>query len=145
MLEVQRSTTVRRQLADVVDYLSDFANTELWDAGTKSCHRIDSGPVQPGARWENVSEFRGKETTIEYTLIRQEPTRLTFTGANKTVSTVDDLSFEPDGSQTRIRYTARFTFHGLAKLAQPFVKASLDKLADDTIAQLTRVIDEQAV
>lgn len=143
MYEIVRTTTVGKELAEVVDYLADFTNTEQWDAGTKSCHRIGSGPVEPGARWVNVSEFRGKETELEYTLVRREPTRLTFTGGNKTVSTVDDLSFEADSGRTRIRYNARFTFHGLAKLAQPFVTRGLNQLADDTIAQLTTVIDNR--
>ena len=143
MVALERSTTVGQQLADVVAYLADFGHAEEWDAGTKTCTRIDEGPVQVGARWRNVSEFRGRETELEYMLVRQQPQRLTFTGGNKTVSTTDDLTFEADGGGTRIRYRARFDFHGLAKLAGPFVKGSLDKLADDTMAQLTRVLDKR--
>lgn len=41
---------------------------------------------------------------------------------------------------TRLRYVARSTFHGPARLAQPIVKGSLDKLGDDTIDQLTRTL-----
>lgn len=141
MTVLQRSTTVNRKLADVVDYLADFSHAEQWDSGTKSCTRIGAGPVEVGARWRNVSEFRGKETEIEYTLVRREPQRLTFEGRNKTVSTVDDMSFESEGNSTRIRYQASFEFHGLAKLGAPFVKSSLSALADDTMEQLAQVLD----
>lgn len=142
MTVLERSTTVDRKLADVVDYLADFAHAEQWDSGTKSCTRIGGGPVEVGARWRNVSEFRGKETEIEYTLVRREPQRLTFEGRNKTVSTTDDMSFESEGNRTRIRYEARFEFHGLAKLGAPFVKGSLNTLADDTMTQLASVLGE---
>jgi carbon monoxide dehydrogenase subunit G len=141
MTALERSTTVSRKLAEVVDYLADFSHAEEWDSGTKSCTRIGDGPVEVGAKWRNVSEFRGRETEIEYTLVRREPQRLTFEGRNKTVSTVDDMSFESEGSRTRIRYHASFEFHGVAKLGSPFVKGSLNSLADDTMAQLTRVLD----
>ncbi len=143
MPELVRSTTAQMKMTDVVDYLVDFSNAEQWDAGTVSCTRVDGGPVRVGARWRNISEFRGRATEIEYTLVRWEPQRVTFEGRNKTVSTVDDLTFESEGSGTRIRYRARFDFHGVAKLAAPFVRGSLNALADDTMAQLTKVLDEQ--
>jgi carbon monoxide dehydrogenase subunit G len=141
MTELERSTTVSRKMADVVSYLADFSHAEEWDSGTRSCTRIGEGPVEVGARWRNVSEFRGKETEIVYTLARREPQRLTFEGGNETVSTTDDMTFEPEGDKTRIHYRARFEFHGFAKLGAPFVKGSLNTLADDTMAQLTRVLD----
>ena len=141
MIELERTATVDTALADVVEYLADFSHAREWDAGTKSCERIDDGPVRAGARWRNVSEFRGKETELEYTLVRREPQRVTFTGENKTVSTVDDLTFEAEGSRTRVRYQASFDFHGLAKLGQPMVKGSIDDLADSTITKLKAVLD----
>lgn len=143
MIELKRTTSVSRRLDDVVEYLSDFGHAEQWDAGTRTCTRIDDGPVRVGVRWRNVSEFRGKQTELVYTLRRLEQRRLTFTGANKTVSTTDDLTFESEGEVTRIRYLARFDFHGLAALGQPFVRGSLHRLADDTINQLTRVLDDR--
>ena len=141
MTKLERSTTVNKSMADVVEYLADFSHAEQWDSGTKTCTRIGDGPVEVGARWRNVSEFRGKETEIEYTLVRREPQRLTFEGRNKTVSTTDDMTFEGEGSSTRISYRASFEFHGIAKLAAPFVTGSLNALADDTMKQLSDVLD----
>ncbi|WP_328539863.1 hypothetical protein [Streptomyces sp. NBC_00344] len=64
----------------MIDYLKDFSRTEEWDPGTKTCRRLDTGPVLPGATWRNVSEFRGRETELTYRLTRLEPRRLTFVG-----------------------------------------------------------------
>lgn len=140
MPELERSTTVNAKMADVVEYLADFAHAEQWDSGTRSCTRVGDGPVQVGALWRNVSEFRGKDTEIEYRLVRWEPQRLTFEGRNETVTTTDDMTFESEGDNTRIHYRAGFTFHGFAKLAGPLVKGSLNALADDTMKQLTEVL-----
>lgn len=147
-IELRRSITVGRPVAEVVDYLADFAHTEEWDAGTVTCTRIGEGPVAVGARWRNVSEFRGRQTTLEYELIRRETTRLTFVGRNKTVTSTDNLTFQAEGpgsggtgTGTRIRYHVRFDFHGLASIGAFFVKGALNTLADDTMAQLKGVLD----
>lgn len=143
-IELERSITVRRPVAEVVEYLADFAHAEEWDSGTVTCTRIGDGPVATGARWRNVSEFRGRQTTLEYELVRSEPTRLTFVGKNKTVTSTDDLTFQADGSDTGgtvVRYDVRFDFHGLAALGAYFVKGALNTLADDTMAQMKDVLD----
>lgn len=143
MITLERATRTDGPLDAVVDFLADFANAELWDSGTVSCTRIDAGPITIGTRWRNVSRFRGRETELTYTLIRREPARLTFTGENKTVRSSDDLVFVDADGGTRIHYRARFTFTGLAKLAEPLLKGALNSLADDTIDQLRTVLDRR--
>lgn len=56
-MKVTRSFPVNPPPAVVRAYLIDFAHAEQWDPGTRSCERIDSGPVQVGARWHNVSQL----------------------------------------------------------------------------------------
>ena len=116
----------------VVSYLRDFVNAEEWDAGTISCTPVDDAPVGVGKQWTNVSEFRGRETTLTYTLERDEAEHLRIVGRNKTVTSEDDMSLSPssDGG-TDVSYTATFTFHGAAKLATPLLVPALGKLADD--------------
>ncbi len=141
MTDVQRTFTVNQPTDKVVAYLKDFANTEHWDPGTVSTTRVGSGPIEVGAQWHNVSEFRGRKTELEYRLTRAEPQRLTFVGKNKTATSTDDLRFrEVDGS-TEISYHAHFDFHGLAKLATPFLKGALEKLGDQTERQMRETIN----
>ena len=59
-MQVKRVFTVEALQSVVVDYLADFGNAEEWDPGTVSCTRLDSGPVQVGARWRNVSVRRSR-------------------------------------------------------------------------------------
>jgi carbon monoxide dehydrogenase subunit G len=141
MVAVIRKFTVQQPVEVVVDYLKDFARAEEWDPGTKTCRRTDAGDVRVGSRWHNVSEFRGRETELEYELARLEPTHLTFVGKNKTATSTDDLTFEAAGAGTAITYRATIEFHGLAKLAGPFLQSTFEKLGDETQQQMTRVLN----
>ena len=112
-------------------YLRDFDNAEQWDAGTRSCTPVDDAPIGVGKQWRNVSVFRGRETTLTYTLEADEADHLRIVGRNKTVTSEDDMSLAPIGTGTRVTYTATFTFHGAAKLATPLLVPALGSLADD--------------
>ena len=133
MPTVSRTVTTSAPLDVVRAYLRDFGNAPEWDAGTISCDPVDpSTPVAVGKQWTNVSEFRGRQTTLTYTLETDEPTRLRIVGRNKTVTSEDEMTFTgADGGGTQVSYTATFTFHGAAKLATPLVLPALKGLADD--------------
>ncbi len=142
MVHVQRSFTVQPSIDRVVAYLSDFARAEAWDPGTVRCTRVGvGGPVEVGATWHNVSKVRGKETKLTYRLQRLEPARLTFVGENKTATSTDDITFAESGSGTRISYDSNIVFHGLAKLADPFMRREFEKLGDETVEKMTRVLN----
>ncbi|MBK1787753.1 SRPBCC family protein [Prauserella cavernicola] len=141
MVDVRRTFTVRAPLDTVVDYLSDFANAESWDPGTVSCARLGTGPVEVGSRWRNVSEFRGKETELVYRLTRRERERLTFVGENKTATSTDDVAFAEVDGGTRIDYRASIRFHGLAKLADPFLRREFERLGDELVPTMTAAVE----
>lgn len=142
MVEVNRSFEVTKPVSGVLDYLQDFARTQEWDPGTKRCTRTDSGPIKVGSRWHNVSEFRGRQTELEYQLKERTADHLVFQGDNKTVTSTDDISLANSPTGTRISYRATLEFHGLAKLAGPFLKSGFEKVADDTVRQMAGVIND---
>jgi carbon monoxide dehydrogenase subunit G len=141
MVHVVRTFTVQQPTTVVVGYLKDFARAEAWDPGTKSCRRTDSGDIRVGSTWSNVSVFRGRETQLEYTLARLDSDHLTFVGKNKTVTSTDDMAFSSGDGVTTITYNATLQFHGLAKLAGPFLQSTFQKLADETEQQMTTVLN----
>jgi uncharacterized protein YndB with AHSA1/START domain len=143
MLSVQRTFDVDRPVAEVFAYLSDFTNTEHWDPGTVTTTRTDDGPLGQGSRFHNVSEFRGRQTELEYELTTYEPTgHLVFTGNNKTVTSTDDLTLAANAGGTTITYRAFFDFHGVAKLAAPLLKRGFEKIADETVVQMRGTLEK---
>ncbi len=142
MPSVQRTFEVDAPLDQVFDYLADFTHTEQWDPGTVSTTRLDTAPLSVGARFRNVSEFRGRRTELEYTLRELDHgVHLVFEGQNKSATTTDDLTFSEKAGRTTIKYRANFDFHGVAKLAGPVVALGLNKLADETVAQMKQTLE----
>ncbi|MGW1997790.1 SRPBCC family protein [Embleya sp. NPDC001921] len=141
--DVQRTFTVPRPLDEVVPYLRDFAHAVHWDPGTRECTRIDTGPLGVASRWHNVSEFRGRRTELDYELTRSEPARLTFVGTNKTATSIDDIALEPSGNTTVVTYRSHVRFHGLARLADPFLRREFKRLGDELVHTLPRAVTDR--
>ncbi|MTD14744.1 polyketide cyclase [Nakamurella sp. YIM 132087] len=140
MVHVVRTTTVARPADDVIAYLSDFAHTVEWDPGTVRCERIGAGSIAVGAQWHNVSKVLGRETELTYTLKTMDAGHLVFVGTNKTATSTDDITVRPAGSGSEITYDATIEFNGLAKLAGPLMKIVFERLGNETVVGLRKVL-----
>ena len=142
MPDTQRSFTVHAPMDIVLDYLRDFTRAQEWDPGTKSCVRLDEGPIAVGSRWHNVSHVAGKDTELEYTLQQLDRDRLIFIGQNASATSTDDIALTALGIEdTEVTYTSHIEFHGLAKLAGPLLAHRFEQLGDDTQANLVRILN----
>jgi len=141
VVSVTRTFTVDKPADVVVSYLADFSNAVDWDPGTQSCERQDTGPVQVGSTWRNVSKFLGRETVLHYRLEALQPGHVTLIGSNKTATSTDDITVQdtpPNGSE--VTYQAGVELHGLARLGEPVVKAALERLGNATATQIQQAI-----
>lgn len=141
MVKVNRTFAVAKPIDEVIKYLADFSNAEAWDPGTVTCTRIDTGPVKVGSKWNNVSKFRGRETTLEYRLVSLEADGLVLEGVNKTVTSTDEMRFTALPEGTRVSYTANLEFHGIIKLVGWAAKGEFNKLGDQVEKQMPAVIN----
>lgn len=145
MIRVTRTTTVIASPDVVVDYLQDFGNAEEWDPGTRSCTRLDDGPVRVGSRWRNVSKVLGRETTLEYTLVELRPDGVVFEGRNAGARTVDDIRVAPaegeDTTGSAVGYHATVELQGWSRVAYPLMHLAFIRLGNTTIEQLRRTLD----
>lgn len=143
MVNVERSFVADAPLARVHEYLKDFSTPRSGTPGTLTCTRIDRGPIQVGAQWRNVSVFRGRKTELSYRLTRLAPGRLTFVGTNKTATSTDDLSLTSTPFGTSILYRATITFHGVAKLAGPFLNGEFTRLGDEIVISMPAALERR--
>jgi carbon monoxide dehydrogenase subunit G len=141
VVQLERRFIVSAPLGEVTGYLKDFSHAEDWDPGTERCVRTDSGEIRVGSTWHNVSRFRGRTTELDYELRTLAEDRLTFVGNNRTATSTDDLSFRVSGAGTSVTYRATIRFHGLARLADPLMQRVFNRIADETVDQLTRVLN----
>lgn len=144
MTTVSRTFTVTPPPAVVLDYLKDFANAEEWDPGTESCTRNDSGPVQVGSTWHNVSKIAGVSTELTYELKELADDHLKFIGTNKTATSTDTITVLPKDGGSEVTYEAVIEMNGAAKLASPIVKLVFEKIGNDTEDDMTTVLNKLA-
>jgi len=141
-MKVTRSFPVNPPPEVVRAYLIDFAHAEQWDPGTRSCERIDSGPVQVGARWHNVSQFLGRSAELTYTLIRADSDRLVFAGVNDASTSRDDLRITPDAGGSRITYSATITLRSRFRVVlEPLMKLPMRRIADHTVERMATTLN----
>ncbi|MGW4807832.1 SRPBCC family protein [Kitasatospora sp. NPDC004272] len=143
MIEVVREMRTVCPAGGVLEYLADFGHAAEWDPGTVECVRLGAGGSVVGARWQNVSVFRGRRSELVYQLVARESDRLVFVGRNRTVTATDEILVDPDrdGAGAVLRYRARLRFHGLARLAEPLLRREFERLADAVEQRLPEVLD----
>ena len=135
MIAVTRVVTTDKPVAEVAAFLSEFTTTETWDPGTVTCRRLTDGPLAVGTRYENTSRFRNNETTLTYRVLEYTPgSHIRLRGENSTVSSTEDMRFEPTGEGAKVTYRAEFRFKRLFRLAEPFLRGALNTLGDHAAA-----------
>ncbi len=140
MVHVQRTFTVGKPVEVVVTYLADFGNAVYWDPGTVSCERADSGPVEVGATWHNVSKVLGRESEIRYRLERLEEGHLTLVGTNDTATSTDDITVRPAEGGSEVTYDSTVELNGMAKIAAPVMKVEFERLGVETERQIKAAV-----
>ena len=139
-MKIQRTVETPAAPAAVFAYLSDFTTTTEWDPGTVSTTRV-SGEGQVGTEYHNVSTFMGRETELTYRVIEHTPDRrFALRGENKTVVAHDTMEIVPQGTGSRVTYTADFAFSGVARIVAPLLMPALKKLGDEAEQGLQKAL-----
>jgi len=139
-MRLQKTVVTDRPLAQVFDYLSDFTSTTDWDPGTVSTVR-QHGDGGIGTTYLNTSEFLGRKSELRYVVQELVPgERIRLRGENKTVISVDTMTFRAAAAGTEVTYTAEFTFKGPARYLAPLFRPALARLGNQAEAGLRQAL-----
>ncbi len=143
MIEVVRRVRTSCPLDVAADYLSDFTTTAQWDPHTAACSRVgDEVGIRVGVSFDNTQRIGLLKTTMRYTVSSFDAgSFISLHSTSRLLDAEDSMRFEDDGGTTVVTYTARFTLHGPAAVAEPLLKLMLDKVADDGADGLRRTLD----
>ena len=141
-------TTIRKQIQvptsidEAFAYFADFATTAEWDPDIAEARRVDDGKLGIGARFEVVADFNGRRLPLTYAITAfAPPTRVVLAGEGSTFSGADEITLTPAaGGGTRITYEADINLTGVGKLAQPFMKGRFERMGDEAVRGLGRVL-----
>lgn len=126
-------------------YVADFANAREWDPGVATAERLDDGPVGVGAGYRLGVRLGGRIAPMDYRIsVFEPPNRVVLVGSGSGVSAVDDIGFKPQGTGTRIDYTADIRLGGWMRFMQPFLGGAFAKLARNAADGMQRTLAERA-
>ena len=119
-----------------------FSNSAEWDPGIPAARKLTDGPVRRGSEFEVEALFRGKSQAFRYVVDELEPDRrIVLTGEGRKARSVDEITFEPFDGGTRIVYVADIQLKGVARVAEPLLAPTMNRMADDALAGLKTVLD----
>ena len=141
MPTVTRTFVVQPAPPVVIDYLKDFSHAPEWDPGTVSCTRQDTGPVQVGSTFHNVSKIAGVETELTYKLTKLTGGSIVLEGENKSATSVDTITVTSHADGSEVTYEAVIEAKGIGKLAEPLMKLVFERIGSKTEKQMTEVLN----
>lgn len=136
---------VARPVSEAFAYVADFTTAAEWDPGIVESRRVGDGPTELGSRFEVVALFRGKRVPFTYEVTAlDEGRRIVLSGEGGRATSVDEITFEPAGTGTRITYEADLRLKGVFRVAEPFLGGTTAEMGRKALAGLKAALDEPA-
>jgi uncharacterized protein YndB with AHSA1/START domain len=137
-------TEIGRPVEEVFAYATDPAKLPTWQLNTVSAVPDGIGPVGLGTRIREVhSAPGGREVPSLVEVSEYEPNELFALHVLDGPLPLDArLTFEPNGSGTRMAFRVHGTPNGLLKIASPLMKRPLKRQFEAHCAELKRILEE---
>jgi hypothetical protein len=144
-MRLSTSFTTRTPPERAFEYVADFGRIEEWDPFIAAVERLDPGPPAVGSRY--VLRSRGPGLVLRYEVTALDPAArcVRLAGAATGFRGWDEISVEPAGGGSRVRYTAEIGLRGRARLlwlAAPLMLVAMALGGGGPLRGLRRRIDE---
>lgn len=141
---VSRTVSVDRPAAAVGSHLAAFETSAAWVPHTRSCTRVDAGPVRVGARFRTVAHVGPLTETIEQEVVEYDADgRLVLEGTSTFLRTRDEIGWTANAAGgTDVTYTARVRLVGRARIASAALPVFMATAADTGTERLRRALLE---
>lgn len=122
MAQINGEILIDRPIEVVFDFVSNECNEPLYNVEMLSAVKSTEGPVGPGTRFETVMRSGRREfpMTIEVTSF-ERPVRLGSHASMAGMSTDGELTFEPRGEATLMRWAWDVHASGALRFMRPLV------------------------
>ncbi len=141
MAQYHATIETHRSPEEVFAYLSDFSTAQEWDPGVIQAARLGSGPIGTGTQFRLVAKFMGRRTPLTYRIAEYDPPRMvTFVGENGTVTSRDQLVFEPAANGTRVTYDADLQLKGSLRILDLLLQVAFKRTGDRALEGLRGVL-----
>ncbi len=145
MIDVARSITINRPVAEVFAYVSDLSNEPAWHTDVLEARQTSEGPIGIGTTFlirvkPSMGVSEGLEEVIGFELNRKQVLRGEMGSMRPTIT---DL-FEPADGRTKFTRRIQIEASGLMKLMLPLVRPMIGKSNTGFLANLKQVLEQEA-
>lgn len=122
MAKIKGEIEIDRPVEVVFDFVADQTNEPRYNPRMVRAEKITSGSIGAGTRFRSAVTSRGRtaEMLIEFTRY-ERPTLLASTTTMQQLDINYTLTFAPDGSRTRMRWSGQVRPKGAYKLMGPLI------------------------
>lgn len=146
---------IHRAVAEVFAFVADQTNTPRWQTGLVEVRRITPGPIGVGTEHVFVRSMLGRRDESRTRYVDYEPDRLVaFEVDDGTVSGRVTYRFgaaEPEDASASVGPAAvpstlvtcemQFSLHGIARIAEPFLRRQIQRESRNDDRRLARVLE----
>jgi len=144
-VHIRKQIEVARPVDDVFRYVADFSHAAEWDPGIAESRALTDGPVRKGSEFEVVAVFRGSRQTFHYVVTElEQDRRVVLEGDGAKASSIDTVTFDAAGEGTRLTYEADLRLKGARRVAEPFLRGTMERMGDDALSGLKSVLGRGA-
>src|SRR4051794_18337 len=102
--------------------LSRFDRAAEWDPGVEAGEMLTTEPVGVGSRFRLVARFLGRRIPLDYEIVEYDhDERIVLRAENRSVRSVDAITFEDDVHGSVVVYDAQLDAKGIGRLADPLL------------------------
>ena len=118
-------------------YVSRFDRAPEWDPGVEGGEMLTPDPIGVGSRFRLVARFLGRRIPLDYEIVEYDrDERIVLRAENRSVCSVDTITFEDDERGTVMVYDAQLDAKVFARLAEPLVSILFRRIGDRAAAGL---------
>jgi hypothetical protein len=145
MIDVARSITINRPVAEVFAYVSDVSNEPAWHTDVLEARQTSEGPIGIGTTFlilvkPSMGVSEGVTEVIGFDPNRRQ---VMWGEMGSMRPTITDL-FEPADGGTKFTRRIQIEASGLMRLMLPLVRPMTGKIWTGFLANLKRVLEQEA-
>jgi uncharacterized protein YndB with AHSA1/START domain len=145
MIDVARSITINRPVAEVFAYVSDVSNEPAWHTDVLEARQTSAGPIGIGATFLiRVKPSMGVSEGVTEVIGFEPDRRQVMRGEMGSMRpTITDL-FEPADGGTKFTRRIQIEASGLMRLMLPLMRPMTGRMHTGFLANLKRVLEQEA-
>ena len=143
MASFEVTTFINRSPQDVFDFMTDPATSSQWQSGTKSAQWVSEGPIGVGSIFQSVSEFIGREMTVDAEITHWDPPNTWGLKASAGPMRFEGvMTFQPQQGGTLVVQNFTGEVGGLFNMAEGLAVKQLQKQVETDGQKLKMLLEE---